>query len=152
MTKILFVCLGNICRSPMAEFIMKEIVEKEGRSDEFFIRSAATSSEELGNPVYPPAREVLYARGIDCSGKRAQKLKSSDYDEYDYIVGMDSSNMWNIRRILGSDPDKKVYKLLEIAGIDRDVADPWYTGNFSKTESDIVLGCNALLKLIDTNL
>lgn len=149
MIKIMFVCHGNICRSPMAEFILKDMVNKKGLQDGFVIASSATSTEEIwgnvGNPVYPPARAELAKHGISCEGKRAVQLKKSDYEKYDYIIAMDNNNIRNIFSIIGSDPDKKVYKLLEFAQSDRDVADPWYTGKFDITYRDIYEGCEALL-------
>ena len=152
MIKILFICHGNICRSPMAEFIMKDIVEKAGLSDQFHIASAATSTEEIwngvGNPVYPPAREKLAEHGIGCAGKRAVQLASSDYGKYDYLIGMDSANIRNMRRMLGSDPEGKIHKLLSFAGSDRDISDPWYTGDFDATYRDVTEGCEALLRHI----
>ena len=152
MIKILFICHGNICRSPMAEFIMKDIVEKAGLSDQFHIASAATSTEEIwngvGNPVYPPAREKLAEHGIGCAGKRAVQLDSSDYGKYDYLIGMDSANIRNMRRMLSGDPEGKVHKLLSFAGSDRDISDPWYTGDFDTTYRDVTEGCEALLRHI----
>ena len=151
MEKILFVCHGNICRSPMAEFVMKDMVEKRGLATEFEIASAATSTEELGNPVYPPARRLLLQHGIDPAGKRARQMKRADYAYYDLIVGMDEANIRNIIRITGGDPDGKVSLLLdhvrpEEAGTPRrSVADPWYTGNFQITWDDVNRGCAALL-------
>lgn len=146
MIKILFLCHGNICRSPMAEFILKDLVEKRGLSTHFYIESAATSTEELGNPVYPPARKTLNSVGIDCSGKRARQMNKSDYDKFDYLIGMDSANIRNINRICGGDPKGKIYKLLSIAGEERDVADPWFTGDFETTYRDVLKGCEAFLK------
>ena len=148
MYKILFVCLGNICRSPMAEFIMKQMVEERGIEANFYIESAATSREEEGNPVYPPAKRVLQKRGINCEGKRARKIKPSDYDRFDYIVCMDSNNLRNLKAMFPSDSGKKISKFLDFAGINRDVADPWYTGDFSATEEDICTGCTAMLNHI----
>ncbi len=149
MIKIMFVCHGNICRSPMAEFILKDMVNKKGLQGKFVIASSATSTEEIwgnvGNPVYPPARAELAKHGISCEGKRAVQLKKSDYEKYDYIIAMDNNNVRNIFSIIGSDPDKKVHKLLEFAQSDRDVADPWYTGKFDITYRDIHEGCEALL-------
>ena len=148
--KILFVCLGNICRSPMAEFIFKDMVEKQNLSSQFYIASAATSTEEIwngvGNPVYPPAREILAQHGISCGDKRAVQLTRADYEKYDYLIGMDSANMRNMKYILGDDPDGKLYKLMSFAGSDRDVADPWYTRNFEVTYRDVVEGCQGLLE------
>lgn len=152
MIKILFVCHGNICRSPMAEFVLKDIVQKSGLSDRFYIASAATSTEEIwngiGNPVYPPAKAELARHGIGCEGKRAVQLTGSDYEKYDYLIGMDSANIRNMHRILGGDPEGKVYKLLSFAGEDRDISDPWYTGNFDETYSDVERGCNAFLQYL----
>lgn len=148
MIKILFVCLGNICRSPMAEFIMKDLVQKKGLSKEFYIESAATSREELGNPVYPPARRVLEKRGINCLHKRARQINAADGAKFDYIICMDSSNVRNTIRILGENNYGKIYKLLDFTDSPRDVADPWYTGDFSATENDVDKGCEALLEFI----
>lgn len=152
MIKVLFVCHGNICRSPMCEFVMKDMVEKAGLSEHFQIESAATSSEEIwngvGNPVYPPAREELARHGLRCDGKRARKLVRDDYDRYDLLIGMEDQNIRNMLRILGGDPDHKVTKLLSYAGLDRGIADPWYTGDFRSTYSDIEMGCCALLNRI----
>ena len=144
--KVLFVCLGNICRSPMAEFIMKDIIKKEGLSQEFLIESAATSYEECGNPVYPPAVRELSKHGIGCSGKRARTMTKADYEKYDYIIGMEDRNITNIMRIVGSDPNKKVYKLMEFAGSQANIADPWYTGDFEGVFAQISEGCKGLLK------
>lgn len=148
MYKILFVCLGNICRSPMAEFIMKQMVSEQAIENDFYIESAATSYEEEGNPVYPPARQVLERRGIDCSKKRARKITVQDYKKFDYIICMDSSNFRNLNSMFPQDNGKKIFKLLSFAGINRDVADPWYTRDFSATENDVCIGCEALLKHI----
>ena len=148
MVKILFVCHGNICRSPMAEFILKDMVQKQHREQEFHIASAATSTEEIGNPVYPPARKKLKEYGIDPSGKYARQMTRKDYEEYDYLIGMDDWNIRNILRITGGDPEHKVSKLLSFAGSNRDIADPWYTGNFDVTYDDIVEGCEALLQQV----
>lgn len=148
MIKVLFICHGNICRSPMAEFVFKDLVAKCGLSDQFHIESAATSTEELGNPVYPPARRKLNSLGIDCSGKRARQMNKSDYDKFDYLIGMDTYNMRNINRICGGDPDGKVYKMLAIAGESRDVADPWYTGDFEATYRDVLKGSEAFLDML----
>ena len=146
MTKILFVCHGNICRSPMAEFVMRDLVRRAGLEDRFLIASAATSGEERGNPVYPPARRKLAEHGIGCAGKRAVQLTPSDYGKYDYLIGMDSANIRNMRRMLGSDPEGKIHKLLSFAGSDRDISDPWYTGDFDATYRDVTEGCEALLR------
>lgn len=148
MTRIMFVCLGNICRSPMAEFIMKELVEKAGLSDKFHIESAATSADELGNPVYPPIRALLNERGLSCSGKTARQLCSADYDRFDYFVGMDRSNRRSMLRLFNGDPSNKVSLLLDYTDHPRDVADPWYTRDFRAAQDDIVEGCEALLHAI----
>ena len=148
MTKILFVCHGNICRSPMAEFVMKDLVRKKGESNLFEIASAAVSTEELGNPVYPPARRVLNEHGISCKGHVAHQMTRAEYEYYDYIILMDEMNRRWCQRIIGEDDRNKVSLLLDHAGLDRDVADPWYTGNFEKTWDDVVLGCNALYEEI----
>jgi len=145
MTKILFVCLGNICRSPMAEFVMKDLVQKAGLEAQFEIASAATSYEEYGNPVYPPARRKLAEHGIDCAGKTARPLEKKDYEKYDLLIGMDGSNIRNMLWICGGDPAGKIHLLLEYAGRADGIADPWYTGNFDATWNDVLEGCTALL-------
>ena len=141
MIKILFICHGNICRSPMAEFIMRELARKQGLSEALTVASAATSTEELGNPVYPPARKKLAAHGIRCDGKRAVQMKRADYAQYDYILYMDEWNLRNILRITGGDPENKVHPLLA----DHEIADPWYTGDFDRAYTDIETGCRAWL-------
>ena len=145
MHKILFICHGNICRSPMAEFVMKKLVSDMGLSHEFYIESAATSREEIGNPVYQPVRKLLAQHGIDTSGKTARQMTKADYDRFDYIVAMDRNNLRNMERIIGRDTEGKVSLLLHHAGIDRDVADPWYTRDFEATWDDVNVGCKALL-------
>lgn len=145
MIKVMFVCHGNICRSPMAEFIMKKLVADSRLSDEFYIASCATSTEELGNSVYPPAKSELAKHGIDCAGKTAVQLKKSDYDKYDYFIGMDTANIRNMNRIFGSDRDGKIYKLLTFAGRGGDVSDPWYSRDFGTAYADIEEGCKGLL-------
>jgi len=151
MHRIMFVCHGNICRSPMAEFILKDMVSQLGIADEFVIASSATSTEEIfrgvGNPVYPPAREELAKHGISCEGKRAVQLQMSDYGKYDLFIGMDSANIRNMTRMLGGDPDGKIRKLMDYVG-GGDVADPWYSGNFQVTYRDIYEGCTELLEKI----
>ena len=141
----MFVCHGNICRSPMAEFVMKKLVSDAGRSDEFLIASSATSTEELGNPVYPPARSELAKHGIGCAGKTAVQLRKSDYGKYNLFIGMDTANIRNMNRIFGSDPDGKIYKLLTFAGRGDDVSAPWYSRDFGKAYADIEEGCRGLL-------
>ena len=148
MHKILFICHGNICRSPMAEFVMKDLVEKAGLSDRFHIESAATSSEEIGNPVYPPARRKLAEHGIGCEGKTARRLQRADYGRFDYLIGMDHANIRSITRACGGDPEGKIRLLLSFCGSDREVADPWYTGDFEATWRDVKNGCSALLQAL----
>ena len=146
MHKILFVCHGNICRSPMAEFLMKKLVADKGVSNDFLIESAATSTEEIGNRVHYGTRQVLDKYGIDYSKKRAVQITRDDYKKYDYIIGMDSYNIRNMKRIFGEDTENKISLLLSFTENSRDVADPWYTGDFSVTESDVLNGCRGLLK------
>ena len=147
MIKIMFVCHGNICRSPMAEFIMKDYLKKQG-DDNFFIASSATSREELGNGVHYGTRTVLNRLGISCQGKRAVQLTRADYDKYDYFIGMDEYNKRNMIRIFDGDKDGKVSLLLDYTDTPRDVADPWYTGNFEQTYQDIKLGVDCLYKFL----
>lgn len=152
MIKILFVCLGNICRSPMAEFVMRDMVKKAGLEREIEVASAATSSEELGNPVHWGTREKLAGVGISVKGKTARQMTIRDYREYDLLIGMELSNIRNMMRICGGDPDEKIRRLLDYGDRPRDIADPWYTGNFDETYADIVEGCTALLNtLIEEN-
>ena len=146
MVKILMVCHGNICRSPMAEFVMKDLVKKAGLEWAFEIASAATSTEEIGNPVYPPARRKLAEHGIGCAGKTARQLRREDYAYYDYLIGMDSANLRNMRRICGGDPEGKISLLLDHTSRPADVADPWYTGDFEATWQDVLEGCSRLLE------
>lgn len=146
MIKILFICHGNICRSPMAEFIFRDMVQKRGLGNKFHIASAATSREELGNPVHRGTREKLRQHGIETTGKYSVQMTKKDYQNYDYLIGMDDWNIRNIMRIIGKDPDHKVHKLLEFAQSSDDIADPWYTGNFDRTYEDVVKGCRGLLK------
>ena len=143
MIKVLFVCHGNICRSPMAEFIFKKMVESSGVQDQFEIESAAVSSEEEGNPVYPPARRILADHGIDCRGKYARKMTVDDYRYFDYLICMDNSYLRNMQRICGGDPENKMYKLLSFTGSPGDVADSWYSGDFQTTWEDIQRGLDA---------
>ncbi len=152
MFKIMFVCHGNICRSPMAEFVLKKMVSDMDMSDDFIICSSATSTEEIwngvGNPVYPPAKRELAKHKISCEGKRAVQLKYSDYNNFDYFVGMDSANIRNMHRILRDDSESKIYKLMDFTDQKGDVADPWYTGDFQKTYNDVYLGCKCFLDYI----
>lgn len=150
MIKIMFVCHGNICRSPMAEFIFTDMVKKGEIADRFVIKSSATSTEEIwngiGNPVYPPAKRELAKHGIGCDGKRAVQLKKSDYDKYDCFICMDSNNIRNTMRIFGDDKDGKVCKMMSFAGMNRDVSDPWYSGDFEQAYNDIYSGCKGLFE------
>ena len=147
MTGILFVCHGNICRSPMAEFVMKALAEEAGLEGQVHIESAATSTEEIGNPVYPPARRKLAEHGIDCTGKTARQLKKHDYGQFDLLIGMDRANLRNMHRICGGDLGGKLHLLMEFAGRpDAEVADPWYTGDFEAAWQDILAGCQGLLE------
>lgn len=148
MIRVLFVCLGNICRSPMAEFVFRDMVSKRGLADQFHIASAATSSEEAGNPVHYGTTNKLKEYGISTRGKYAVQLKQKDYRQYDYILGMEYRNIRGINRIIGSDPERKVSRLLDFTGHPRDIADPWYTGNFDKTYDDIVEGCEGFLNYL----
>lgn len=145
MIKVLFICLGNICRSPMAEFIFKDMIEKEGVANQFQIASAATSSEEIGNPVYPQARRKLAELGISCEGKRAVQMKRADYERYDYLLAAESRNIVNMKRIVGGDAEQKMHRLLDFSDSPRDIADPWYTGDFNMACRDIEEGCQAFL-------
>lgn len=149
MIKILFVCHGNICRSPMAECVLKHMVKNQGRAGDFFVDSAATSREEIGNPIYPPAVRKLKAEGVPLTGHRAVQMTREDYDKYDLLLAADSANVRNMTRIAGGDPERKIRRLLDYTNRPRDIADPWYTGNFDITYDDIVEGCEALLKQLD---
>ena len=148
MIKLLFVCHGNICRSPMAEFVMKDMVNKAGLADQFEIASAATSTEEIGNGVYPPARRKLAEHGLRCDGKRARQMTRAYYQKYDLLIGMDNWNIRNMMRICGGDREGKIRMLLDYTGHSRSVADPWYTGDFDETWDDVNEGCRALLKAL----
>ena len=148
MTKILFVCHGNICRSPMAEFVMKDLVRKEGLEDEFYIESAATSTEEIGNEVYFPAKRKLSEHGISCKGKTARQMTRSDYDRFDLLIGMDSWNIRNMNSICGGDPERKIHMLMDFTERKGDVEDPWYTRDFEATWRDVSEGCQCLLEWV----
>ena len=148
MVKILFVCHGNICRSPMAEFVMKDLVKKNGLESRFEIASAATSAEELCNPVHPGTRRKLNENGIRCDGKYAQQMTRKDYEKYDLLICMDENNLRNMRRIVGGDPEGKMVKLLAYCGETADVADPWWSGRFDDTWHDVSRGCKALLETL----
>ncbi|NCC15015.1 MAG: low molecular weight phosphotyrosine protein phosphatase [Clostridia bacterium] len=148
MIHVLFVCHGNICRSPMAEFLFRDMLMKKGLAHNFFISSAATSREEIGNAVYPPAKKKLSSLGIDCSGKTSRQVTKQDYQNFDYFLVMEAYNTKNLMRILGDDPQKKVYRLLDFSSHPRDIADPWYTGNFDITHSDIIEGLEAFLAFV----
>lgn len=151
MTRILFVCHGNICRSPMAELVLKDLVKKAGLESQFHVESAATSTEEIGNPVYPPARRKLAEHGIDCRGHAARQLRSGDYGRFDLLIGMDRANLRNMERICGGDPDGKLHLLMEYTDCPGEVADPWYTGNFEATWQAVLAGCRGLLELVREN-
>ena len=149
MIKILFVCHGNICRSPMAEFVMKDLLNKKGIAGQFEIASAATSTEEIGNPVYPPAKRKLKEHGISCEGKTARQMTKKDYAYYDYIIAMDRLNLRNMPRFVGNDPDNKISLLMDFTNHPGDVADPWYTGDFDATLNDVCEGCVGIIKKLN---
>lgn len=144
MQKILFVCLGNICRSPMAEYVFKDIVEKNGQENNFYISSAATSTEEIGNDMHYGTKEKLLEHHVPFQKHKARQLTKEDYDKYDYIIGMENSNIVRIKAIVGNDKENKIYKLLDFTTEKKDIADPWYTGNFAKTYDEVLKGCEAL--------
>ena len=148
MTKILFICHGNICRSPMAEFMMKDMVRRAGRETEFYIESAATSREEIGNDIHRGTKAKLREQGIPFEKRQARQVTKKDYEDFDYLILMDRENLRGLSRIIGGDPAGKVYRLLDFAGQDRDIADPWYTGNFDETYNDIKEGLTAFLARI----
>lgn len=149
MIKIVFVCYGNICRSPLAEFLFLDLLGEKGKSEKYSVRSAATSSEELNHPVYPPVKRILDRMGIDCSRKRAEKLRREDYDNADLFIGTDSRNVRDMQRIFGGDPQNKIKRLMEYAGEDKDVADPYWTGDYETAFCDIVRGINGLYKTLE---
>ena len=144
--KILFVCHGNICRSPIAEFVMKQLIMDAGMEDQFYIESAATSTEEIGNPVYPPARRKLAEHGISCAGKTARQITRQDYQKFDYLIGMDDANLRNMKRFYNNDPEGKISLLMDYTNRPGSVADPWYTRDFEATWIDVLEGCTELLK------
>jgi len=150
--KILFICHGNICRSPMAEFVMKRLVDEAGMAEQFEIASAATSTEEIGNPVYPPARRKLAEHGIGCAGKTARQITRADYRHYDYVIAMDHNNLRNLHRLLGDDSEGKISLLMDYTSRPGDVADPWYTGDFEATWRDVIEGCQGFLDFIREKL
>lgn len=149
MIKVLFVCLGNICRSPMAEFVFKDMVNKLGLNNKFIIKSAATSYEEIGNDIHYGTKEKLIQKGIPFTKRKATRIASEDYNMYDYIIAMEEANVRNIKKIVGEDKKHKICKLLDYSDNPRDIADPWYTGNFDVTYNDIVEGCKAFIKYME---
>ncbi len=151
MIRVLFVCHGNICRSAMAKYMMRAFAADCGLEDKFYIDSAATSTEEIGEPVYPPARRKLSEHGISCSDHRARQITASDYDRFDMIILMDRNNMRNIKYIIHDDPDSKISMMMDYTDRPGEVADPWYTGNFDATWKDLEEGCRGLLKYICDN-
>ena len=148
MIKIMFVCLGNICRSPMAEFVLKDLAENQGLTDEFLIQSAATSTEEIGNPVHSGTRRKLDSLGISTKGKYAINLTWADYEKYDFFIGMDDWNIKNMKRILKNDPDNKIHKLLDFTSAPKNIEDPWYTHDFETTYKEVLAGCEGFLQFI----
>ena len=148
MTKVLFICHGNICRSTTAQWVFTEIVRKNGMESEFYIDSAATSREEIGNPIYPPAKRKLEEKGIPVGAHRSVQVTKADYDKYDYLIIMDNRNRNLLSRIIPDDPEKKIHTLMSFTGNDREIADPWYTGDFETAYQDILEGCEALYTCI----
>jgi len=149
--KILFVCHGSICRSPMAKYVLQDMVDKKGVGDQFYIDCAAMTYEEIGNPVYPPVRQVLNAHGINCEGYAARHVRKDEYRDFDYIIGMDAENMHDLFYEFGPDPDKKIYRLLDFTDRPRDIDDPWYTRRFDDCYQDVIKGCNGLLNKLGFN-
>ena len=152
MTRILFVCHGNICRSPMAECLLKDMVRRERLEEDIYVESAAATTEEIGNDIYPPAKRKLREKGIPFQPRQARIMTKKDYESFDMIIGMDEENLWDMRRICGGDRDGKISLLMDWAGNSRDVADPWYTGNFETTYQDLITGCTALLKKLKESI
>ena len=150
MTRILFVCLGNICRSPMAEYLRRDLARRAGLEDQIQVASAATSREELGNPVYPPARRKLAEHGIACEGHSARQMTAADYDRFDLLIGMDQNNLRNMNRICGGDPQHKLRMLMDYTDRPGEVADPWHTGDFERTWQDVLAGCQGLLAQLES--
>ena len=148
MIQILFVCHGNICRSPMAEFVMKDLVRKAGREEQFIIASKAARRDELGHDTHYGTKAKLRQMGVPFEKRKATLLSKSDYDAYDYLIAMDRENVSDMLRLFGGDPDKKIHMLLEFAGLKREVADPWYTGNFDETFEDVLMGCKGLMQML----
>ena len=148
MIRVLFVCLGNICRSPMAEFVFKDMVNKKGLSNEFYIESAATSSEAVGEGIYFGTRDILKEQGIHFTDHKSRQLTKEDYNKFDYILGMENKNITNILKIVGEDKENKVHRLLDFSDSPRDIADPWYTGDFDITYYDVEDGCNSFLEYV----
>ena len=149
MVRVLFICHGNICRSVSAQYIFEQLIREKGVEEEFFVDSAATSTEEIGNPIYPPMRSALESHGVPIGSHRARQVKRHEYEEYDYIIAMDEENVRDMLRLFGGDPDKKIHALLGFAGENREVADPWYTGNFDETYEDVLKGCKGLLQFLE---
>ncbi|WP_195556474.1 low molecular weight protein-tyrosine-phosphatase [Anaerotruncus colihominis] len=152
MIKVLFICHGNICRSPMAEFVFQDMAARRGLSDRIYAASAATSREEIGNPPHRGTQSILRRYGIPMYGHRAVQIIPEDYDRYDYLIGMDSYNLSNMCRIFGGDPDNKIRRLLDFSSAPRDISDPWYTGDFEATYADVYEGCEALLDQLTASL
>ncbi|MCR5196456.1 MAG: low molecular weight phosphotyrosine protein phosphatase [Pseudobutyrivibrio sp.] len=149
--KILFVCHGSICRSPMAKYVLQDMVDEMGIADQFYIDCAAMTYEEIGNPVYPPVRQVLNSHGINCEGYAARHVRKDEYRDFDYIIGMDAENMHDLFYEFGPDPEQKIYRLLDFTDRPRDIDDPWYTRRFDDCYEDVIKGCNGLLNKLGFN-